>query len=108
MSREARRIHKELGPDEESRLRQLRKQVQQELPDMIERDQLRKTASEENNLSGELRRRVHRSEIPLSEIARQCGIELLELDEFLTGERTLSSDVVSRLVEILGCKLVSV
>ena len=96
MTREARRIHKELGPVEESRLRQLRKQVQHELPDMINRDQLRKTAGEEHNFSGELRRRIHQSEIPLSEITRRCGIDLLELDEFLTGERTLSSDIVSR------------
>ena len=108
MSREAHRIQQELSPDEQSRLRDLRKQVEAELPDMVERDQLRKTASEEDTASGALRRAIHQGDSTLTEIARLVGITTLELDEFLTGESTLQSDVIDRLAELVGCKLVPI
>jgi hypothetical protein len=108
MSREAHRIQQELSPDEQSRLRDLRKQVEAELPDMVERDQLRKTASEEDTPSGALRRAIHQGDSTLTEIARLVGITTLELDEFLTGESTLQSDVIDRLAELVGCKLVPI
>lgn len=108
MKREARRIYGELTPEEQSRLERLREQVAQELPDLIRRDQMRKDAAEEDTFSGELRRRIHKSNLPITELARRCDIDLVELDEFLTGERTLPSNVINQLVEILGCKLVSI
>jgi len=52
-----------------------------------------------------LRRAVHASELSLSAIATQAGITPLLLDEFLTGERTLRSDVMDRLAGALGCQL---
>jgi len=97
-----RRTTRELTPEEKERLRRQREQVAAELPDLADRDRLRKEASEEGTLSGELRRAVHRSEQSLSEIARRAGIAPLALDEFLTGERTLRSDVLDRLAAVLG------
>ncbi|MHC4181067.1 MAG: helix-turn-helix domain-containing protein, partial [Planctomycetota bacterium] len=41
----------------------------------------------------------------LSAVADQAGITPLVLDEFLTGERTLRSDVMDRLANVLGCRL---
>jgi hypothetical protein len=38
----------------------------------------------------------------LASIAERAGIPPLILDEFLTGERTLRSDVLDRLAGILG------
>ena len=32
-------------------------------------------------------------------------LEVEELDEFLTAERTLRSDVIDRLAHVLGCQL---
>jgi hypothetical protein len=107
MKREARRVYREQTPEEQLRLQGLREQVAQELPDLIQRDQLRKNAAEEETLSGALRRAIHKGDVPITEIARRCEIGFVELDEFLTGERTLPSSVIDRLVEILGCKLVS-
>jgi hypothetical protein len=41
----------------------------------------------------------------LSAIANQARIDPVLLDEFLTGERTLRSDVLDRLAGILGYDL---
>jgi hypothetical protein len=97
-----RRITRELTADEKERLRLDREQVAAELPDLAKRDQLRHEARAEATLSGELRRAVHASPLPLSAIAEQIGIAPLALDEFLTGERTLRSDVLDRLAAVLG------
>lgn len=103
MIREARRIHRELTADEQSRLERYREQVAQELPDLIARDQLRKNASEEDTASGALRRAIHKSDLLLPQIAERVGISSLELDQFLTAEATLPSDVIDRLAEAVGC-----
>ena len=82
-----------------------REQVAAELPEMIARDQMRREAREEQTLSGELRRAVHTSDLLLSSIAAKAAISQTLLDDFLTGERTLRSDVLDRLAETLGCQL---
>ena len=99
---QARRITRELTPDEQNRLRRQREQIASELPDLALRDQMRKEAREEVTLSGEVRRAVHSCPLSLSTIAERAGISPLALDEFLTGERTLRSDVLDRLACILG------
>jgi transcriptional regulator with XRE-family HTH domain len=62
-------------------------------------------AAKETTLSGELRRAVHASELSLSKIAANAGITAVMLDEFLTGERSLPSDVLDRLAQVLGYEL---
>ena len=103
--RQARRIARELAPAEQQHLQRHRKQIAAEVPEMVARDQMRKDAREEATLSGELRRAIHASESSLSTIAAQVGIPPLLLDDFLTGERTLRSDVMDRLADTLGCQL---
>jgi transcriptional regulator with XRE-family HTH domain len=66
---------------------------------------MRKEAREEATLSGELRRAVHASDLSLSALAARVGVSPLTLDDFLTGERTLGSDVIDRLADVLGCQL---
>src|SRR4051812_47889106 len=102
---QARRITRELTPEEQARILRYREQIASELPDLAERDRMRKEAREEATLSGELRRAIHDSPLPLSTIAERAGISPLVLDEFLTGERTLRSDVLDRLTAILGYAL---
>jgi hypothetical protein len=104
-AKEANRITRELTPEEQERLKRQRELVAQELPDLVQRDQIRKEAQEEPTLSGELRRAIHASELSLSAIASQAGMATLVLDEFLTGERTLRSDVMDRLATVLGLRL---
>jgi len=104
-NREAKRISRPLTPNEEEKVREWREGVSEELPELIERDKLRKEASEEATLSGELRRAVHASDRSIPEIAVEIGISAVALDEFLTGERTLRSDVLDRLAAILEFEL---
>jgi len=103
--RQARRVTRELSPEQQQRLAKQRQLIAEELPDLAARDQMRKEAREEATLSGELRRAIHASELPLSTVAAQVGVAPLVLDEFLTGERTLRSDVIDRLAGVLGCEL---
>ena len=103
--RQAKRVTHELTPSEKERLQKYREEIARELPDLQARDQMRKDAREESTLSGELRRAVHASDLSLAEIAAQVGITAVLLDDFLTGERTLRSDLMDRLASLLGCEL---
>jgi hypothetical protein len=101
------RVKQELTESELVRMRQYQEQIAQELPDLQLREQMRKEAREEATISGVLRRAVHASQLSLAEIAARSGIGPLLLDEFLTGERTLRSDVLDRLAGTLGYELQS-
>jgi hypothetical protein len=104
-SRQVRRVTRDLTDDERSRLKTHRELIARELSDLQVRDQMRKEARDEATLSGELRRAVHASELSLTEISARIGIAPIALDEFLTGERTLRSDVIDRLAGVLGFEL---
>lgn len=62
-------------------------------------------ANDEATLSGELRRAIHASDLSLAEIATRVNITAVMLDDFLTGERTLRSDILDRLADVLGYEL---
>jgi hypothetical protein len=85
-----------------ARINALREKVHAELPDLIARNQLREEARQEPTLSGALRRAVHESRRPIDHIARETGIGPVHLEEFLTGERNLFSDVIDRLAKAVG------
>jgi hypothetical protein len=104
MAREARRTFREATAEENARLEQVRQEVAKELPELIRSDRLRKAAAEEDTFSGALRRAVHKHELSLDQIARRTGISEDELDDFLTGEKSLPSHVIDRLVQALGWK----
>lgn len=104
-NRRIKRTTRTLTRSEKDRLRKHRAQIAAELPELKMRDQMRKDARCEHTLSGELRRAIHESDSSLAEIAAKVGISTILLDDFLTGERTLRSDVMDRLTSILGCEL---
>ena len=87
-------------PAEIDRLRMLRESIAKELPILIARDQLRKAAREDRSISGAVRDVIHRSDLPLQAIATKAGLSPVEVDEFLTGERTLRSDILDRLAAV--------
>jgi hypothetical protein len=100
-----RRINRVLTPSQRAKLQRDRRRVANELPDLVVHDQMRKEARDEPTLSGELRRAIHASPSSLAEIATEAGVPPIALDEFLTGERTLRSDVLDRLAATLGLEL---
>jgi hypothetical protein len=99
------RVSRPLTEAEQKRLAEQRAAIAAELNDLTSRDQMRKEAREEPTLSAEMRRAIHASDKSLSTIAVQAGMTPLQLDEFLTGERTLRSDVIDRLAQVLGYEL---
>lgn len=105
LQRRAARISRELTPAEQERLVAYGRQIAAELPELEVRHQMRKDARRERTLSGELRRAIHQSDLSLAEIATRAGISPIMLDDFLTGERTLRSDVIDRLTIALGYEL---
>jgi hypothetical protein len=102
---EAKRITKEFTPEELDRQRRQRQLIADELPQLVHRDQMRKEAQDEPTLSGEFRRAIHSSQLSLAAIASKAGVTTVALDEFLTGERTLRSDVLDRLATVLGLRI---
>lgn len=105
MTPPVRRVTRPLTPEEQQRLRAEREQIANDLPDLVAKDRLRHEAQAEPTLSGELRRAIHRSSSSLAALAEQAGVPPQQLDEFLTGERTLRSDVLDRLANALGFAL---
>jgi predicted transcriptional regulator len=97
----AKKPSRTLTVQQRAQLRRQRRKIAQELPELIARNQLSKEAKDEPTLSGELRRAIHSSELSLADLATQAAIPPLALDEFLTGERTLRSDVLDRLAASL-------
>jgi transcriptional regulator with XRE-family HTH domain len=85
-----------------SQMQRDRELVEQELPELTQRDARMQEAAAEETLCGHLRRAIHQSRRPLRDIAREAGISSTILCDFLEGERTLRSDVLDRLTQALG------
>jgi hypothetical protein len=79
-----------------------RKLIDQELPELAQRDARMQEAAAEETLCGHVRRAIHQSRRPLREVARDAGISTELLCDFLEGERTLRSDVLDRLTQAVG------
>lgn len=86
-----------MTPELRERWQRARQETEAELPELVELGRRMREASAENTLSGHLRRAIHHSGRELAEIAAEAGISALELNEFLSGDRTLRSDVLDRL-----------
>lgn len=92
-------------PAEMERLHRLRLSIADELPDLLMRDQLRQAAREEQSVSGAVRDAVERSDLPLETIAAKAGLPTVQLDEFLTGEHPLRSDLLDRVAAVIGYQI---
>jgi hypothetical protein len=103
--RKAKRAHLKGSPISKRQLEKWRGQIAEELPDLIRRDKLAADAMKEKTFSGRLRRAIN--DFPLSpmKIAERSEITWADLDDFLTGENTLPSDAIDRLVKVLKLKL---
>jgi hypothetical protein len=70
---QARRITRELTPEEKARVARNQTLIADELPDLARARSMRKEASDEATLSGDLRRAIHASQLSLSAIAAKLG-----------------------------------
>ena len=99
------RIEGVLTPAQKRRLKKARALIAAELPDLVRRNQLAHDARKEKTFSGALRRAVHECRWSPVQLAEKAGIDWADLDEFLTGEGTLPSDAIDRMVKILKLQL---
>lgn len=86
-------------------IRRSRGLIAKELPDLIKKDQRLQDAMNERTHSGALRRAIHKCKILLPDLAERAETDMNMLDAFLTGERSLTSDVIDRLTKVLKLKL---
>ena len=105
IARAAVRKYVELSPEKAEEIRRAQQIIKAEIPELILKGRLLDEAAQETTFSGELRRRIHAKGISLQTVAERIGTSSRVLDEFLTGERTLRSDVIDRLTMFLGCTL---
>jgi hypothetical protein len=103
----AKRTYVELSDEKRAQIQRAQAQVKEELPELAIRLRMANKAAEERTFSGALRRAIHASGFHLNYIADHASTTPLILDEFLTGEATLQSDVIDRLVALLNFKLVT-
>lgn len=91
--------NREIPEELRSQLKRDRERIEQELPELTERDARMKEAAAEQTLCGTVRRAIHQSRRPLRDIAVEAGISTTVLCDFLEGERTLRSDVLDRIAQ---------
>jgi hypothetical protein len=103
--RMARDIYVKRSPISKRQMEKWRAQIAEELPDLIRRDKLADDAMKEKTFSGRLRREINDFPMSPMKIADSAGLTWIELDDFLTGEKTLTSDAIDRLVKVVKMKL---
>jgi hypothetical protein len=103
--RKAKRTYLKESPVSKRQLEKWRAQIADELPDLIRRDRLADEAMKEKTFSGRLRRAINTFSQSPMKIAENAGITWDDLDDFLTGEKTLPSDAIDRLVKAVKLKL---
>jgi hypothetical protein len=97
-----RRVYRQFTPEERERWLKARAEIEAEMPELVARGRVLREAASEPSLSGAIRRAVHQRGLMLPAIAREAGLTETQLHEFLLGERTLRSDVLDRLVKVIG------
>ena len=101
----SRRSTRQLTDEQIQQLRKDRELIAKELPDLIVKHQRICDAAEEPTHSGALRRAIHSSKLLFPDIADRAGTDMRTLDKFLTGDGTLTSDIIDRLAKILKLQL---
>lgn len=96
------RIFRQFTPEERARWEQARDETIALRPQLAEKGRRLREAARESTFSGALRTAIHQDKKPLDLIAASAGIPVEQLDEFLTGDRTLRNDTIDRLVQVLG------
>ena len=93
-----------LTPAQKRKIRQMRKQIASEMPDSATPRQ-KSDRVQINSFCGQLRRALHAFPMSSEAIAKKAGIGWFGLNEFVTREKSLTSDVFDRLFRVLGLKV---
>ena len=95
-----------LTPEQLARLQRQRELLAAEQPQLQAKLERIHEAKQEPSLSGQLRLAIHQSGRLITQIAAEAGITIQQLSDFLSGDRTLRSDVLDRLSAVVGGSLI--
>ena len=82
-----------------------RASIAAEFSDAVQRSDRLREAAAENTVCGHLRRAIHQCRRPLDSIAADAGIDPELLCDWLSGDRTLRSDVLDRLAQAVAADI---
>ncbi len=102
------RIAREFTPEERAHWQQSVKTASAERQESDEYLRLASSAAAEETFSGELRRAIHAlhgQQMFLPTLMERAQVDWPTLRAFLIGEATLPSDVIDRLIQVLGLHL---
>ena len=94
-----------ITPEEAAKYLEIRSRIEGEKSAIFARRDAQEQAEREPGFSGDLRRAITAACRPSRELAAELGIDVGLLEDFRTGDATLPSDVVDRLVATLGLRL---
>ena len=95
-----------LTPEQQARLQRQREQIAAEQPQLQAKLERIHEAKHEPSFCGQLRQAIHSSGRLITQLAAEAGITTQQLSDFLSGDRTLRSDVLDRLTAAVGASLV--
>lgn len=101
------RVHIAMTPDQAEEYRRLASAEDTGKEENRDRIQRRDQAAAEPGFSGDLRRALKACGRPPHDVADDVGIDAELLEDFRAGEATLPTDVVDRLVAVLGLRLMA-
>ena len=95
-----------LTPEQQAHLLQQRALIAIEQPQLQAKLERIHEAQQEPSLCGQLRQAIHQSGRLITQLAAEAGITTQQLSDFLSGDRTLRSDLLDRLTAAVGASLV--
>lgn len=98
-------IYREFTPEELARWKQAVAEEEAGREENIREGLRLKAVTEEQSVSGELRRAMREGDLEYDQLAAGAGISEETLTEFMRGEQTLPLNVVDRLAGQLGLHL---
>lgn len=101
----ARGVYVEFTPEQREEYLKLARAVDAGREEDIAHVRAIEAAAREPGFSGDLRRAIRAARIPSQQLADRIGIPVTDFEDFRAGQHVLTSDVIDRLIDVLGLKL---
>lgn len=101
----ARGVHIEFTPEQREEYLCLANAVDAGREEDIAHVRALETAAREPGFSGDLRRAIMAARIASAQLAEQIGVPVNDFENFRAGRQVLTSDVIERLIDVLGLHL---
>lgn len=105
---QARGVYVDFTPEQAEQYRLLAREVDAGRDQDLAHIRAVEAAAHEPGFSGDLRRAIMAARIPSDLFAARIGVPIREFEDFRAGHHLLTSDVIERLIDVLGLKLSTV